>query len=178
MPEADPPTGTADAPPGREHPRRRFLLAAAAAVYGAVAAALAATAFRFLRPQQSAAGPTQWLAAGRVSELGSGEPVRRAVTVERRAGWSVARREVTVFVLTGGERRVVSAVCPHEGCEVDWDAGERAFLCPCHDSRFDAEGKRLTGPAERDLAQLPARVNGDLLEVRFTPEGERGARQG
>src|SRR5438045_605637 len=67
----------------------------------------------------------------------------------------------------GAERRVVSAVCPHEGCEVEWDGGQRKFLCPCHDSVFDADGARLSGPAQSDLARLPTRANGDALEIQY-----------
>ncbi|HEV3469001.1 MAG TPA: Rieske 2Fe-2S domain-containing protein [Pyrinomonadaceae bacterium] len=156
--------------------RRRFLLWIPAAVFGAAAVSLLTTAYRFLRPRAGAAAADAdprggWLAVGRVSEMGGGRPLRRAVTVERRAGWSLARREQAVFVLPGAGPRVVSAVCPHEGCEVEWDAGASAFLCPCHDSRFGPDGERTAGPAERGLARLPARVTGDVLEVLYEPSG-------
>jgi Rieske Fe-S protein len=174
MSDADKYAHEADEPRPLDDLRRRFLLWIPAAVFGPIALTLLAAAFKFLRPRagEAAAGADAsagWLAVGRVSELGGEGPVRRAVVVERRAGWSLARREEAVFVLPRGGPRVLSAVCPHEGCEVDWDAGAGAFLCPCHDSRFDAEGARAGGPAERGLAQLPARVSGDVLEVRFGP---------
>lgn len=179
MPDETPEIGD-DLAPARGRGRRRFLLWLSASVFGAVAASLFASAFKFLRPQGAAAVSEEWRAVGRVTEMGGGEPVRRALSVERSAGWSVGRREEAVYVLPGGARRVVSAVCPHEGCEVEWEPGARAFLCPCHDSRFDADGRRLTGPAERGLAQLPARLNGDVLEVQFRPDGgtEAGVVQG
>jgi Rieske Fe-S protein len=178
MPEAARNRSDGEEAAPRAHPRRRFLLWIPAAVYGLIAAALGTSAFKFLRPQAPAESPSDWLAVGRVSELGGAEPVRRAVSVERRAGWSVGRRDEAVFVLPRGGSRVVSAVCPHEGCEVEWDAGSRAFLCPCHDSRFDADGARTEGPAERGLYQLPSRVNGDTLEVQFRPGGGRDAGAG
>lgn len=45
----------------------------------------------------------------------------------------------------------VSAVCTHLGCTVRHVAGE-GFVCPCHGSRFDLEGRVVDGPAPRPLA--------------------------
>jgi Rieske Fe-S protein len=47
----------------------------------------------------------------------------------------------------------VDAVCPHLGCLVKLSE-EGGFICPCHDSRFDAEGQVLNGPATQPLHHL------------------------
>jgi len=52
-----------------------------------------------------------------------------------------------------GTLHQVSAVCPHLGCIVAWNAAEKSWDCPCHGSRFDADGKILQGPAVHDLAK-------------------------
>ncbi len=42
-------------------------------------------------------------------------------------------------------------VCPHRGCAVIWQADQNRFACPCHGSKFDAEGRVLRGPARKPL---------------------------
>lgn len=152
--------------------RRRLLLWTAAAVCGSIAATLAGAAARFLRPRADGSGAEAsreggWLAVGPLSEFAGEQPVAGAVRVSRRAGWSVKEQRQAVFVLPHEGHRVVSAACPHEGCEVEWDAAARSFLCPCHDSSFDARGARTSGPAERGLAPLLSRVTAGVLEVKY-----------
>jgi nitrite reductase/ring-hydroxylating ferredoxin subunit len=43
----------------------------------------------------------------------------------------------------------VNATCTHLGCTVTYKDSQ--FECPCHGSRFDAEGRVLVGPATRTL---------------------------
>jgi glycine/D-amino acid oxidase-like deaminating enzyme/nitrite reductase/ring-hydroxylating ferredoxin subunit len=50
-----------------------------------------------------------------------------------------------------GNVHAVSAVCTHMGCLVHWNGAERTWDCPCHGSRFAADGKVLGGPAETPL---------------------------
>lgn len=45
--------------------------------------------------------------------------------------------------------RAVSAVCTHLGCIVE--KTDDGFLCPCHGSCYDREGRVLSGAAPRDL---------------------------
>lgn len=51
-----------------------------------------------------------------------------------------------------GNVHKMSAVCPHLGCVVAWNSTEQTWDCPCHGSRFSAEGRVYHGPANSDLA--------------------------
>ena len=52
-----------------------------------------------------------------------------------------------------GVAHAVSAVCTHQGCIVGWNASRQSWECPCHGSRFSAEGAMLSGPAAVPLFQ-------------------------
>jgi len=41
--------------------------------------------------------------------------------------------------------------CPHLGCALKWNPQERSWDCPCHGSRFEADGTRIDNPATGDL---------------------------
>ena len=59
-----------------------------------------------------------------------------------------------VYCDDAGVRHTYSAICPHLGCVVAWNSGEKTWDCPCHGSRFDAHGQVLNGPAKSDLKSV------------------------
>lgn len=47
------------------------------------------------------------------------------------------------------------AVCPHAGCTVQYDSGQRLFVCPCHGSEFNGRtGAVEVGPAPTGLTPI------------------------
>lgn len=71
--------------------------------------------------------------------LGSGAIIRRGV------------KKIAVYKDEAGEINELSAVCTHLGCIVDWNSLEKTWDCPCHGSRFEAQGRVIMGPANSDL---------------------------
>ncbi len=60
--------------------------------------------------------------------------------------------ELRVFILRkGNSYRALSAICTHLGCTVNRVASGEGYFCPCHGSRFDANGAVTSGPAPRPL---------------------------
>ncbi len=53
-----------------------------------------------------------------------------------------------------GTLQVCSAVCPHLGGLVRWNAEGRTWDCPCHGSRFAIDGTVINGPANTPLAKV------------------------
>jgi glycine/D-amino acid oxidase-like deaminating enzyme/nitrite reductase/ring-hydroxylating ferredoxin subunit len=53
-----------------------------------------------------------------------------------------------------GNIHKLSAICPHLGCVVGWNSTEQTWDCPCHGSRFSAEGRVYQGPANSDLSKI------------------------
>jgi cytochrome b6-f complex iron-sulfur subunit len=59
-----------------------------------------------------------------------------------------------------------SLVCTHLGCTVDPE--KNGFACPCHGSRFDAQGRVTRGPAARPLARLRTQIDSDGILHLYT----------
>jgi len=49
--------------------------------------------------------------------------------------------------------------CTHQGCLTEITAGGTLFDCPCHGSRFDANGAVVRTPAQRPLGTLTTSYN-------------------
>jgi cytochrome b6-f complex iron-sulfur subunit len=123
----------------RRFDRRRFLALLAQGSVAAAAIAAASQVIRFLsyEPPGSAS-----------SILPIGQPdaiARNSLVYVADARIYVGRDRDGLYA--------VDAVCTHLGCLVEL-AEEGGFVCPCHDSRFDTQGKPNAGPATKPLRYL------------------------
>jgi Rieske Fe-S protein len=153
-----------------EHPanptRRKFLSLLSLGVVAGTVTSLGVAMFRFLRPRLIRDKRENWIDVSTLGELSGSRPLPIKINTERISGWAVTTEQHQVFVLPG-TNQVLSAVCPHEGCEVAWEREMNRFSCPCHESYFAPDGSRLTGPARRGLDQLPSRIQDGKLQVQY-----------
>ena len=63
----------------------------------------------------------------------------------------IAGKQIAASRDAEGALHTVSARCTHLGCIVGWNPADRAWECPCHGSRFAADGTLVQGPATADL---------------------------
>lgn len=49
------------------------------------------------------------------------------------------------------KKHTVCSTCPHAGCKLLLNETEKTWDCPCHGSRFDIDGKCISGPANKDI---------------------------
>lgn len=65
-------------------------------------------------------------------------------------GGFVVERDFVLF--EGGQGPwAISRKCTHLGCRLNFVEKENMLVCPCHQSRFTKTGKRVSGPARKDL---------------------------
>jgi nucleotide-binding universal stress UspA family protein/nitrite reductase/ring-hydroxylating ferredoxin subunit len=67
-------------------------------------------------------------------------------------------RKVAAYRDPSGHVTVLSKKCTHLGCSVQWNPTLATWDCPCHGSRFAAEGQVVNGPAQRDLDRIELQV--------------------
>lgn len=89
-------------------------------------------------------GYGEWLTPGEIAAtadlpVGQGAVVREGL------------KKVACYRDEKGMLHAFSARCPHMGCIVTWNGGEKTWDCPCHGSRFSCFGRVVNGPANADL---------------------------
>lgn len=96
-------------------------------------------------------------------------PVHQVVKLQDIDGWrqTVSSKVVYVTKTPAGKLKVLTAVCPHLGCEVQWLPERHEFHCPCHGGTFTPSGKYISGPPPRGMDPLPITIRNGHLMVRY-----------
>jgi Rieske Fe-S protein len=156
--------------------RRGFLKVATTVLGAAIGAVLAVPLVRYVvfptRKRVVVGGDDPVPVLAESALVAGAPPVRVAIRVaEQRDAWSkvtdVPLGAAWVSRDQTGQLRALSATCPHLGCSIDFDKSAGEFRCPCHTSAFAADGKRMSGPAKRDMDPLEATVEDGQVMVRF-----------
>merc|ERR1719198_2541024 len=69
----------------------------------------------------------------------------------------------------------INAVCTHLGCVVPFNRAQLKYICPCHGSQYNFEGKVIRGPAPLSLALAHLNIadNGEVVLSPWTEEDFR-----
>lgn len=144
------------------------LLGAGALLIGAI---VGTPLLRFvLYPVYAKSTGGRWSDVGDVSEFEMKDgPVSKTVSLVQRDGWREVVSTQSVYVSRGksGQLQVISAICPHLGCSVAWQASQGKFVCPCHGGQFRPDGAHISGPPPRGMDILKAQVKDGKLQVQF-----------
>jgi Rieske Fe-S protein len=133
--------------------RRGFLDWLLGAGLGAWAFGFVAPVISYVWPAQRRGPSIQTVSAGKAEEFPEWHSKIVAVS-----GHPV------IVVHTPQGFRAFSAICTHLGCIVQWDAGRRQIVCPCHAGFFDINGKVISGPPPKPLPEHGvAVVNNEVL---------------
>lgn len=155
--------------------RRRFLNFLTSLVMGILAVLVAVPALAYLwtplRKKRGADAGATFLDAGPLSDIRPGEWRLVSVEMAQEDGWKKSRIRHAVWVRREGdsdqEITVLSSLCPHLGCPINWHPDQSQFNCPCHTGIFNAEGQRTGGPPPRGMDPLEFEVRQGRLWIRW-----------
>lgn len=153
-----------------EPDRRKFLKIATCGVGAGIGAAVVVPALSMLvdpARRRTVTTPTEPIDVGDPARLGADWQRVEVVAPQIRDAWTSAQNVVlgAAFLRKRDKVEALSAVCPHLGCTVGWQAEKKSFLCPCHDTRFAESGDLQSGPAERGLDPLPIEIREGRLQL-------------
>ncbi len=110
----------------------------------------------------------------RLSQLKVDEPRSFAIIADTQDAWVRYPQEPvgSVWLIRRGDGNVTafSTECPHLGCAVNLAADGKSFLCPCHTSAFDFQGKPQNQVPPRPMDGLKVELSQDadpVVKVKF-----------
>lgn len=88
--------------------------------------------------------------------FGGGAEASSEAAIPLGSGAVLRQNGQLVAVHKDAEGRItrLSAACRHLGCTVHFNELEQSWDCPCHGSRYSADGTLLCGPATADLRRI------------------------
>ncbi|MBI1822558.1 MAG: ubiquinol-cytochrome c reductase iron-sulfur subunit [Nitrospirae bacterium] len=149
--------------------RRSFFGKMIALIAGAIAACLSYPILGYTLLHAFKKEEEAWAEMGPLDRIPVNQPKEFQINRTLSSGWMKTNSVQTVWAFRKPEGPVVvySPLCTHLGCGYHWDDQEKNFICPCHNSVYDMEGKVLSGPAPRPLDTLPTQIKDDRLFILY-----------
>src|SRR5512141_231000 len=139
--------------------RRDFIKVTTGIVGGIVGAVIGLPAVYYLiDPALRAGAKEAWIPIGNTENMEVGKPYSFSFTRVQVNGWERTSTSHGGYVIRKSNNPkdmvILNSRCTHLGCTVNWKEEANAFLCPCHDAKFDIAGKVLDGPPPRPLDEF------------------------
>ncbi len=161
--------------------RRDFIKVTTGIVGGLIGAAVGLPAiFYLIDPALKPGGKDMWIPIGKLENMEIGKPYPFSFTRVEVNGWERTANSFGGYALRKSKDPqdilILNSRCTHLGCTINWNEKAGAYLCPCHDAKFSAEGKVLDGPPPRPLDRYAEhRLTEDgTLEIFFSENKKAG----
>jgi len=153
--------------------RRKFMEVGIYAISGSIAAVSSVALAGFSIGPSFRKEQSKWI---EIEAQDAEEDFSRVVLEwDEKDGWLTTNARKLVYVKRVDENEVIAidATCTHLGCIVTWDNDQKIFKCPCHDGRYDAEGRVISGPPPRPLDRHKTKIEEGkiLLATDIVPFG-------
>ncbi|MBM3836810.1 MAG: Rieske 2Fe-2S domain-containing protein [Verrucomicrobia bacterium] len=156
-----------------EPARRDFVKKAGSIVIGGLAGAIptGAALTVFLDPLQRQGLRREFIHVASIDSLPSdGTPRQFSVVADRTDAWNKSPRvpigAVYLRKTEANEVIALNVVCPHAGCFVEYSSAQKAFTCPCHNSRFGLDGtiadRKSPSPRALDALEVEIRNQSEI----------------
>ena len=155
------------------HLSRRDFVTATTAVLGTIMGVVVGLPVigYVLSPALKSKESENWIPVGPLENYEIGVPKLFSFTRTTINGWERTVNSYGVYVLRETEDEndilVLSNICTHLSCRVTWKEELQAYPCPCHDAKFDIQGKLINGPPPRPLDRYENKVEDGILSILF-----------
>ena len=148
--------------------RRGFLSIATWSIGGLISLMMGIPAIAYvLGPALAKEKNKSWTRLGSMNKVELGTPTLFKASIKHNTGWLDEEEKIGVYVLTDNGREFIamSNICTHLGCRVRWIADQEIFLSPCHNGKFDRQGKVISGPPPRPLDRYEVKIENNQLLI-------------
>lgn len=111
--------------------------------------------FSYLKPPRQGEVEVSSVKAGKLSEI----PNDSGTIVK------FGSKPVILLRTAGGDLRAFSATCTHLDCTVQYRKDLGLIWCACHNGKYDANGRNVSGPPPRPLDEYRVVVQGDEVVI-------------